>query len=373
MSSVFISHSSGDRAFALRLAEDLRSHDYNVRSIADIVSDPSRLSRTELDDRLSEAIFADTFFLPVLTPSSVTSPWIHKELAVAIESEANLDSVKILPVLREPCVLPLELGLRSPIDFTRSYEDGLTSLLAVLAPPDPASAAINVALKTSIDERAMRTIVGELSRSKVVLLDLNATQIERVIANVLQDYGYEVRLTVRSKDAGIDVLVFSGWDAERVPLYLQCKRYLPNKQLTLEWVDSLVASSISNKSAQSMLVTESSCFPLDRRPAGQERWRARSRLYLDRYGWARLLLWLAESYAGDTEAEERAAAARERYAELTDKRFLSQLDESETRELEQVESFLDTAEAPYYEPIKQRLRAIRDQIRKEAEGRPKLN
>jgi hypothetical protein len=363
MSSVFISHSSGDGAFVSRLANDLRSHNYDARSIADVVGDSRNLSQSELDQRLREAILADTFFLPVLTPSAVASPWIHKELALAIDSESGSDFVKILPLLSQPCVLPPELGLRSPVDFTRSYDDGLASLLSVLAPPDPASAAVNVALKTSANEPAIREIQEALSNSRVALLDVSAIQFERVIAELLRKQGYEVRLSHRSNDAGIDLIALSGWDAERVPLYVQCKRYVPNRQLTFEWVDSLIASAVSTRLSHAMLVTSSSCFALGKRSAIQKRWRTRSRVDLDRHAWAQLFLWLAESYAGDAKMEVRVTAARERYAQLTEKSFTSQLDEAEQRELHKVEVFLDAAEAPYYEPIKQRLRAIRDQLR----------
>lgn len=373
MSSVFISHSSGDGAFVSRLTNDLRSHNYNARSMADVVGDSSNLSPSELDQRLREAILADTFFLPVLTPSAVTSAWIHKELALAIDSESGSDFVKILPLLSQPCILPPELGLRSPVDFTRSYEDGLTSLLSVLAPPDPASAAVNVALKTSADEPAIRRLQEALSNSRVALLDLSADQFEHAIAEQLRKHGYEVRLSHRSNDAGIDLIALSGWDAERVPLYVQCKRYAPNRQLTFEWVDSLSASAFSSRLSHAMLITTSSCFALGKRSTTQKRWRTRSSVDLDRHGWAQLFLWLAESYAGDTKMETRVIAARERYALLTDKRFTSQLDQPGQRELQQLEVLLDAAEAPYYEPIKQRLRAVRDQLRRDGDVESELN
>jgi hypothetical protein len=43
--------------------------------------------------------------------------------------------------------------------------------------------------------------------------------------------------------------------------------------------------------------------------------------------------------------------ARERYAELVDKRFCSALSESETAELQRLEARLDEAEAKLYEPV----------------------
>lgn len=47
--------------------------------------------------------------------------------------------------------------------------------------------------------------------------------------------------------------------------------------------------------------------------------------------------------------------ARERHAELVDKKFCSALSESETVELQRLEACLDEAEAKLYEPVEREL------------------
>jgi hypothetical protein len=373
MSSVFISHSFDDAAFVSQLSRDLRAHNYDARSMADVVGDTNKLSSAELDPRLTEAISAGTFFLPVLTPAAVGSSWIHKELAVAIESESQSDSVKILPLLSQACLLLPELGLRSPIDFTRSYADGLASLLSILTPPDPASSAVNLALKTSANEPAIQRIREELSKSRGLLLKTSSLRLQQMVAEALHGQGYEVRLSHRSNDAGMDLIALSGWDDQRVPFFVQCKRYAPNNQLTFEWADSIVASAHSRGLSDAALFTTSSCFTLGKSPAHQEGWRTRSRVALSLRGWAELFLWLAESYATSDEMEARVADARERYALLTDKSFTSELATSEKGELQEAEAILDAAEAPFYEPIKRRLREVRDRLRSDGDIKSKLN
>ena len=64
-----------------------------------------------------------------------------------------------------------------------------------------------------------------------------------------------------------------------------------------------------------------------------------------------------------SQLQQRVAAARARHAELVDKRFASKLEPVEERELRQIELLLDAADAPFYEPIKARLRDKLDQLR----------
>lgn len=110
MQSVFISHSAADTAFVSRLVDDLRDRQYEARSFSDVIPDGEALSMSELDVRLGRAITEDTYFVTVLTPAAVASPWIHKELAIATESESRFDTVKVLPVLTEPCIMPPRVG-----------------------------------------------------------------------------------------------------------------------------------------------------------------------------------------------------------------------------------------------------------------------
>jgi len=56
--------------------------------------------------------------------------------------------------------------------------------------------------------------------------------------------------------------------------------------------------------------------------------------------------------------------ARERYAELVDKKFCSVLSESEMAELQRLETFLDESEAKLYEPVERELEAALTKLRR---------
>jgi hypothetical protein len=370
MQSVFISHSSSDAEFADRLVGDLRDQHYEARSFADVIPKGEELSQVKLDSRLGRAIFEDSFFVPILTPAAVQSPWIRKELAVAVKSESQINTVKVLPVLGEPCILPPELGLRSPVDFTRSYQEGLAGLLAVLTPPDPSSSALDVTLQLPGNTTLIRDIRQQLKRAQSKLFELNPVQFEQLIADVLRTHGYEVQLTQRTNDAGIDLIALSSWNRQRVPLYFQCKRYVPNKQITLECVDFIVAAAKREGVSHGLLIADAAGFALEDSLGGKGRWRTRCTYDINRTQWTDLFAWLANSSGVDVNMRSRVDAARLRHAHLTDKRFGSRLQVGEKEELEQLEFLLDAADSPFYEPIKQRLRSVRDHLLENAARLP---
>jgi hypothetical protein len=69
--------------------------------------------------------------------------------------------------------------------------------------------------------------------------------------------------------------------------------------------------------------------------------------------------WAADGFS-DAVTLRRALLvemARERYGDLVDKKFGASLGVDEERELKELKQTLDRADAPFYEPVKQRLRA----------------
>jgi len=66
------------------------------------------------------------------------------------------------------------------------------------------------------------------------------------------------------------------------------------------------------------------------------------------------------------DAEKRA---RERYAELVDKKFCSPLSESEAAELQRLQTRLDEADAKLYEPVERELEATLTKLRRRSVAR----
>ncbi|HVR97053.1 MAG TPA: toll/interleukin-1 receptor domain-containing protein [Thermoanaerobaculia bacterium] len=127
---VFVSYTSQDRRFAERLAGDLVGYGLRVwwdqweMQVGD-----------SLIAKIQEGIQASSWLTVVLSPASVASNWVKRELASALADEISRDRVRVLPLLLADCELPLFLRDKLYADFRVSYEAGLEVLLRKLAPP----------------------------------------------------------------------------------------------------------------------------------------------------------------------------------------------------------------------------------------------
>jgi len=96
----FVSYSHGDKNRVRAIADELRSS--GVRLIGDWdfrVGD-------SLIERISTGINRAGYLIVMLSPVSVGSNWVQRELQVAIDAELSHKSIKVLPVILEPCEIP---------------------------------------------------------------------------------------------------------------------------------------------------------------------------------------------------------------------------------------------------------------------------
>jgi len=124
---VFLSHSSGDRDFADRIARLLRRHGV-----------PVWYSSTELlgahlwHDEIGAALDRCDWFVLLLSPDSIKSMWVKRELYYALEQERLKN--RIVPLLISACnhrKLSWTLSACQMIDFTQSFDTGCRELLRV--------------------------------------------------------------------------------------------------------------------------------------------------------------------------------------------------------------------------------------------------
>lgn len=124
---IFLSHSSRDQEFALQMVAALRNHGLAVwYAPFDI------LGAQQWHDEIGAALERCDWFVVILSPHSVNSTWVKRELGYAL-SEPRLEN-RIVPVRFVECeVKPLSwiLPQLQIIDFTASQADGFTQLLRV--------------------------------------------------------------------------------------------------------------------------------------------------------------------------------------------------------------------------------------------------
>jgi hypothetical protein len=121
--SVFVSHSSADSAVASRIAMGLEALGY--RSWYD---EWELRGGDSIVDRIQKALSACDVLLVLLSPRSVASEWVKRELNAGLMRELGGHRVVVIPVLIEDCAIPVLLEERSYVDLRSNFEDGFLNL-----------------------------------------------------------------------------------------------------------------------------------------------------------------------------------------------------------------------------------------------------
>lgn len=129
MSAIFLSHSSVDKPFARRLASALRQHGHHVwLDEAEIKIGDS------LIEKIRTGIDMTDYVIALLSTASVASPWVKRELEIALNQEINGRTVKVLPVILDEVTVPSFLAEKKYADLRakRLSKSALAPLLITL-------------------------------------------------------------------------------------------------------------------------------------------------------------------------------------------------------------------------------------------------
>ena len=131
MASIFLSHSSEDKGFVRELHKILRGN--NIESWID---EAEIKIGDSLIKKISEGIEMADYVAIILSPKSMKSNWVKKELEMAVTKERNNSGKKVLPILIEDCEIPLYLQDKKYGDFRNSSKaiSSLMELISILRP-----------------------------------------------------------------------------------------------------------------------------------------------------------------------------------------------------------------------------------------------
>ncbi|MGH8559590.1 MAG: toll/interleukin-1 receptor domain-containing protein [Methylococcales bacterium] len=122
---VFLSHSGLDHTFVTDLATVLRRHGVPLW-----YSKTNIMGAQQWHDEIGASLKRCDWFLLVLSPNSVASMWVKRELIFALQQ--NRFENRIVPLLYRPChfdSLSWVLPSFQIIDFQGAFEDGCRDLL----------------------------------------------------------------------------------------------------------------------------------------------------------------------------------------------------------------------------------------------------
>ncbi|HWD26874.1 MAG TPA: toll/interleukin-1 receptor domain-containing protein [Rhizomicrobium sp.] len=111
---LFLSHTSADKPFVRRLREDLLK-----QGVGKVWVDEAEIGIGDsLLGKIDEGLRATRYVGVVLSPRSISAPWVKKELEMAMSREIADRQVVVLPLMYEKCELPLFLAGKLYADFT---------------------------------------------------------------------------------------------------------------------------------------------------------------------------------------------------------------------------------------------------------------
>jgi hypothetical protein len=134
---VFLSFSSLDWRFAIKIAEVLRRHGISVWH-----SGNNLLGAQQWYYEIGEALRRCDWFIVLLSPNSIKSIWVERELTFALNQQRYNN--RIVPVVLQTCnydQFSWSLSLYQVVDFRYDFETGCRALLRIwdidYRPPTP--------------------------------------------------------------------------------------------------------------------------------------------------------------------------------------------------------------------------------------------
>jgi hypothetical protein len=133
-SSIFLSHNHADKPFVRRLAQDLQAAGVRVW-----LDEAEMLIGDSLIEKIRQGIDEMEYLGVILSPNSVKSSWVQREVDVAMNQEIEGKRVKVLPLVIEDCDLPGFLKGKLYGDFRapERYKEEFAKVLKRLAKTQP--------------------------------------------------------------------------------------------------------------------------------------------------------------------------------------------------------------------------------------------
>lgn len=125
---VFISYSTKDRNFAVRLAVDLSSSGHSPW-----LDEFKIMVGQSIPQEISNGLQDCDFVFVLLSQNSVKSHWVEREWQTKYWNEVDTGKIKVIPILVEKCEIPELLKTKKYADFTGDdYSRGLADILFAL-------------------------------------------------------------------------------------------------------------------------------------------------------------------------------------------------------------------------------------------------
>jgi hypothetical protein len=121
---VFLSYASADKEIAHKIVKELRERNVNIGFDADELQPGDSIAKA-----LEKTISASDYLVVLLSPNSINSGWLQKELGDTFAKDLTSRDITLLPVIVADCELPKFLAAYQYLDLRIDLEHGVTRLV----------------------------------------------------------------------------------------------------------------------------------------------------------------------------------------------------------------------------------------------------
>jgi len=152
LGGIFLSHTTVDKDFVRKLNLDLEAH-----GIRTWIDEAEIKVGESLIEKIRSGIDEMEFLAVVLSPASVASEWVRREVDVAINQEIYQRRVKVLPLLYKRCDLPGFLLGKKYADFSEgtNYQKAFRELVT----------SMGVVFNRAVFEKSTGSIMDSANRA----------------------------------------------------------------------------------------------------------------------------------------------------------------------------------------------------------------
>jgi hypothetical protein len=101
-------------------------------------------------------------------------------------------------------------------------------------------------------------LIKYLAQHPEKMHDMAPRKFEELVASIFRAKGYTVELTPATRDGGFDMRAFHRNDVGIFLTLIECKRYLPERRVSVEVVRGLYGVTVNEKATTGLIVTTSS-------------------------------------------------------------------------------------------------------------------
>lgn len=127
----------------------------------------------------------------------------------------------------------------------------------------------------------------KIAENPASIFAISPRQFEEIIAEIFHQKGFHVELTKQTADGGRDIIAIHNKLNIRSKYIIECKRYAPERKVSVELVRSLLGVKTSENANKAVLATTSSFTKSAKEFAHHNLWYLDLKAYNDVMNWIR--------------------------------------------------------------------------------------